>query len=63
MFGKINNVKNDTLVEMNFAKAAISLQVQYHPKLHKYQPSTVFPIDPKKGIVDPFDARNITQLQ
>ena len=63
IFEQITKSSNETLVDIHYQKAEITLQVQYHPKVHASKPTRIYPINPSEGIVVPFDGRNTTELQ
>lgn len=45
---------------MRYQDANISLDVQYRPRQESYKKNISYPIDPSIGIMEPFEAGNLT---
>lgn len=48
---------------MNFHKANVTLQVQYRPNVEGSKQQSTYPINPYKGIKQPFDSQSLDELQ
>lgn len=63
MFNRINVIQNDSFVDFFYKDAKFLLHTEYKEFAGSQHRQNVHPIDPKIGILQPFDMKNITDLQ
>jgi hypothetical protein len=63
LFDKVNGADTDGFVDFCYKNATFSLNVVYKSFTKNKYSKTIYPINPKIGIIDPFDMSNITDIQ
>lgn len=63
MFNRINVIEEDSFVDFFYQDAKFILHTEYLEFAGGEHRKNVHIIDPKVGIVEPFNMRNITDLQ
>lgn len=63
MFQQMQIAKEETFLNLDFNQTAIFLEIEYNADFQKAKREVHYRLDPSKGIVEPFNMNNITDIQ